>query len=72
MNAYDKQTVRLWNEFEIPTDKKISSARLHITVDNGYPVACQAGENSSKTHSPDHLALRGELPIESGECLSEE
>ena len=37
-NAYDKQTVRLWKAFEIPAYKKISSARLHITVDNGYTL----------------------------------
>ena len=37
-NASDKQTVRLWKAFEIPALKKISSARLHITVDNGYTL----------------------------------
>jgi signal transduction histidine kinase len=34
--TFDKQTCRLWNEFEIPRGTTVSSAIIHITVDNGY------------------------------------
>lgn len=34
--TFDKQTCRLWNTFEIPRGTTVSSAIIHITVDNGY------------------------------------
>ena len=36
-NTVDKQTVRLWKNFEIPSGK-ITNAVLRITVDNGYTL----------------------------------
>jgi signal transduction histidine kinase len=37
-NTFDKQTVRFGKAFDVPAGEKISSARLHITVDNGYTL----------------------------------
>jgi signal transduction histidine kinase len=37
-NTFDKQTCRLWKEFEIPPKAKVARAILHITVDNGYSL----------------------------------
>ena len=37
-NCYDKQTCRLWRDFEIPAGAKILRATLRITVDNGYTL----------------------------------
>src|SRR5215831_14253732 len=34
-NTFDKQTCRFWRAFEIP-HSTVASARLRITVDNGY------------------------------------
>ncbi len=36
--TFDKQTVRFWKEFTVPPAGKISSALIHITVDNGYTL----------------------------------
>jgi signal transduction histidine kinase len=32
----DKQTCRLWREFDVPSGALVSLAMLHITADNGY------------------------------------
>ena len=37
-NALDKQTVRFWKAFTIPSGANISKANLRITVDNGYTL----------------------------------
>ena len=37
-NTFDKQTVWFWKGFDVPPGKKISSARLAVTVDNGYTL----------------------------------
>lgn len=37
-NSYGKQACRLWRTFDIPARAKITSAILHITVDNGYTL----------------------------------
>ena len=34
--THDKQTCRLWRSFEIPRDATVTSARIRISVDNGY------------------------------------
>jgi len=37
-NAYDLQTCRLWKEFDIPHGTKATSARMKMTVDDGYQL----------------------------------
>ena len=37
-NWFDKQTVRLWKDFELPAGKSISRALIRLTVDNGYTL----------------------------------
>jgi signal transduction histidine kinase len=37
-NTTDKQICRFWKSFEIPSDAKISTATVRITVDNGYTL----------------------------------
>ena len=37
-NTFDRQTVRFWKTFEIPSAATVTLARLRITVDNGYIV----------------------------------
>jgi signal transduction histidine kinase len=34
--THDKQTCRFWRSFEVPRDAQITSARIRISVDNGY------------------------------------
>jgi hypothetical protein len=34
--TYDRQTCRLWKEFDIPSGTKVISARIKMTVDDGY------------------------------------
>jgi signal transduction histidine kinase len=34
--TFDRQTCRLWKGFDIPSGAKVTSARLKMTVDNGY------------------------------------
>ena len=34
--TFDRQTCRLWKEFDIPAGTKVTSARMRMTVDNGY------------------------------------
>jgi len=34
--TFDRQTCRLWKEFDIPYGTKVTSARLKMTVDDGY------------------------------------
>jgi signal transduction histidine kinase len=34
--TFDRQTCRLWKEFDVPAGTKVTSARMRITVDNGY------------------------------------
>ncbi len=34
--TFDRQSCRLWKEFEIPARAKVVSARMRMTVDNGY------------------------------------
>ena len=34
--TFDRQTCRLWKEFDIPSGAKVSLARMKITVDDGY------------------------------------
>jgi len=36
--TFDRQTCRLWKEFDIPSGTKVSSARMKITVDDGYQL----------------------------------
>jgi signal transduction histidine kinase len=36
--TFDRQTCRLWKEFDIPSGAKVSSARMKITVDDGYQL----------------------------------
>jgi hypothetical protein len=36
--TFDRQTCRLWREFDIPSGTKVSSARMKITVDDGYQL----------------------------------
>ena len=37
-NTFDRQTVRFWKSFNIPSGEKISRATLRLTVDNGYTL----------------------------------
>jgi two-component sensor histidine kinase len=37
-NTFDKQTCRLWKEFDIPPGAKVKRAIMHITVDNGFSL----------------------------------
>lgn len=34
--TFDRQTCRLWKEFDIPSGTKVTSARMKLTVDDGY------------------------------------
>ena len=34
--TFDRQTCRLWKEFDVPAGTKMTSARMRMTVDNGY------------------------------------
>lgn len=34
--TFDRQTCRLWKEFDIPAGTKVTSARMRMTADNGY------------------------------------
>lgn len=34
--TFDRQTCRLWKEFDVPAGTKVVSARMRMTVDNGY------------------------------------
>jgi signal transduction histidine kinase len=34
--TFDRQTCRLWKEFDIPAGTKVVSAQMRMTVDNGY------------------------------------
>lgn len=43
-DTYDKQTCRLWRSFDIPQGAKVSSALLHIGVDNGYRLMLDGRE----------------------------
>jgi signal transduction histidine kinase len=36
--TYDHQSCRLWKGFEIPSDAKVTQARLRIAVDDGYQL----------------------------------
>lgn len=36
--TYDHQSCRLWKDFEIPSDAKVTQARLRIAVDDGYQL----------------------------------
>ncbi len=37
-NAFDKQTVRLWKSFEVPSGRPVARATLRLTADNGYTL----------------------------------
>ena len=36
--TFDRQTCRLWKEFDIPSGTKVTSARMKMTVDDGYQL----------------------------------
>ncbi len=36
--TFDRQTCRLWKEFDIPSGTKVTSGRLKMTVDDGYQL----------------------------------
>ncbi len=36
--TFDRQTCRLWREFDIPRGTRVTSARLKMTVDDGYQL----------------------------------
>ena len=43
-NTFDKQTARFTRPFEVPAGTKVTSAILHITVDNGYTLFIDGAE----------------------------
>jgi hypothetical protein len=54
--TYDHQIGRLWKDFEIPGDAKVTQARLRIAVDDGYQLyldgrelACSGGQADGST-----------------------
>src|SRR5579864_2225932 len=42
--TFDKQTIRLWNSFTIPSGARVSSAIIYITVDNSYRLMLDGRE----------------------------
>jgi len=36
--TFDRQTCRLWKEFDVPSGANVSSSRMKITVDDGYQL----------------------------------
>jgi len=36
--TFDRQTCRLWKEFDVPSGSKVNSARMRMTVDDGYQL----------------------------------
>jgi signal transduction histidine kinase len=48
-NTFDRQTCRLWREFDIPAGAKVTSARMRMTVDNAYQFyldGCELGQGA--------------------------
>lgn len=42
--TFDRQTCRLWKEFDVPARTKVVSARMRMTVDNGYQFSLDGRE----------------------------
>ncbi len=42
--THDKQTCRLWRAFDVPAGAKVSTARMRISVDNGYRLMLDGRE----------------------------